>query len=70
MRRQVEPHQAAQPWYRRYRVYLLIPLILGYAIIYGCRSTPLRLVRPTEAPYESINDSTSDEDGKAAHNEP
>jgi hypothetical protein len=69
MRRRAEQNQTAQPWYRRYRLYILIPLILGYAIIYGWRSAPLRLVDPINLPFEAV-DNNADEDGADARNQP
>jgi hypothetical protein len=70
MRRQGKQDHTAQPWHRRYRVYLLIPIILGYFIIYGCGNPPLRRARPIKVPYEFIDDGAADEDRRDAQTRP
>jgi len=70
MRRRGDRHQTVQPWHRRYRIYILVPLILGYAMIYGCRNAPLRLVDRIEVRYESIDDGAAMGEGENAQGEP
>jgi hypothetical protein len=67
MRRLRRQPQASQPLHRRYRVYILIPLLLGYAMIYGCRSAPLRWVDRPEVRYHLIDDGETAGEGKGIH---